>query len=151
MIDDFRKYYFFLSNFSKYATAYEGVVYPTSEHAYQAAKSLDPEVRKQFLESDKPRDAKNLGQEIERRRDWETVKYGIMKKVLFDKFSRHYDIQQKLLATGDAELVEGNTWHDNTWGNCTCDRCYDIEGQNMLGKALMEVRDMLKFQQVFEE
>jgi len=149
-IESFKGYYGFLSNFSKYPTAYEGVLYPTSEHAYQAAKSLDTEIRKKFLESDSPRDAKKLGQIIERRRDWESIKYEIMKKILFDKFNRHYDISQKLLATGTAELIEGNTWHDNIWGNCTCDRCYDIEGKNMLGKALMEVRDSIQFQNIFE-
>lgn len=40
------------------------------------------------------------------------------------------------------EIVEGNYWHDNYWGNCTCDKCKNIEGQNKLGKILMKIRMM---------
>jgi predicted NAD-dependent protein-ADP-ribosyltransferase YbiA (DUF1768 family) len=52
-------------------------------------------------------------------------------------------LRAMLLATGNEELIEGNTWHDNTWGDCSCDACKDIEGKNMLGKLLMKVRDEL--------
>lgn len=149
MIDSFRGYYGFLSNFSKYSTAYDGVVYPTSEHAYQAAKTLYLEERKAFLDFDSPRDAKKLGQTVSKRSDWESVKYGVMKQILYDKFSRHHEIRQRLLSTGESELVEGNTWHDNTWGNCSCDRCFNIEGKNLLGNALMEVRGHLLFEETF--
>ena len=48
----------------------------------------------------------------------------------------------KLDMTGLEEIVEGNYWHDNYWGNCTCDKCKNIEGQNKLGKILMKIRMM---------
>ena len=44
------------------------------------------------------------------------------------------------LATGGAVLVEGNTWHDNYWGCCTCSRCAGRRGRNNLGRLLMKLR-----------
>ena len=77
------------------------------------------------------------------RPDWEKVKDGVMLDILRIKFSKP-DLKQMLLDTGDAYLIEGTTWHDNYWGNCTCDRCKNITGKNMLGKTLMQVRAELK-------
>ena len=54
------------------------------------------------------------------------------------------ELRDLLLATGDEELVEGNYWHDNEWGNCTCPRCKNIPGKNKLGKLLMQVREEIK-------
>jgi predicted NAD-dependent protein-ADP-ribosyltransferase YbiA (DUF1768 family) len=55
-------------------------------------------------------------------------------------------LQEQLLATGDATLVEGNYWHDNYWGSCHCDRkeACKYHGQNQLGKLIMEVRTTIK-------
>ena len=66
-----------------------------------------------------------------------------MKFGLTEKF-RIPELREKLLATGNEELVEGNTWHDNIWGNCSCDCCKKIEGQNKLGKLLMQVREEIR-------
>lgn len=61
--------------------------------------------------------------------------------VLICKFGNP-ELRKILLSTGDEELVEDTTsWHDNIWGNCDCPRCRNIPGQNLLGKALMQVRD----------
>lgn len=53
-------------------------------------------------------------------------------------------LKKKLLATGDALLIEGNTCHDNYWGDCKCEKCKDIKGENRLGQLLMQVREELK-------
>ena len=74
--------------------------------------------------------------------NWDEISYGIMKKILTAKFSVP-ELSEKLKATGDAVLIEGNNHHDNKWGNCLCERCKNKEGQNWLGKILMEVRDTL--------
>jgi predicted NAD-dependent protein-ADP-ribosyltransferase YbiA (DUF1768 family) len=66
-----------------------------------------------------------------------------MKDILTAKFTVP-ELREKLKATGDATLIEGNHWHDNRWGKCTCERCQNKDGQNWLGKILMEVRDSLK-------
>jgi predicted NAD-dependent protein-ADP-ribosyltransferase YbiA (DUF1768 family) len=67
-----------------------------------------------------------------------------MRRILEDKFSgRNPGLRDALVATGDAELVEGNSWHDNFWGVCSCSRCKNKEGQNYLGRLLEEVRASL--------
>ena len=61
-----------------------------------------------------------------------------MLNVVRAKFDQHPDLAQKLLETGDEELVEGNTWGDRYWGVC------GGKGKNMLGKILMRVREELR-------
>ena len=67
-----------------------------------------------------------------------------MYRICFAKFSQNKDLQKKLLDTKDMELEETNWWHDNCWGNCVCDKCKDIIGENKLGKILMRIREELR-------
>ena len=120
--------------------------YPSVEHAYQAAKFLDPELRKPFEnEYLKPGDAKKKARILKRfiRPDWEDVNLGIMEDLVRQKFQAP-DLRLQLLNTGDEELVEGNYWHDNFWGECTCDRCVDKPKTNHLGRILMKIRKELR-------
>lgn len=66
-----------------------------------------------------------------------------MRQLLMQKFA-DVNLRVKLLATEDEELVEGNYWHDNFWGNCSCPKCKDIQGKNVLGTLLMEERERIK-------
>lgn len=141
VIDSFHGEYMFLSNFAKLPCEYEGLWYPTSEHAYQAAKTLIYKERKMIAELDHPDKAKNEGRRLKMRDDWEAVKDGVMFSVLLDKFTRNKEAFLKLMATGDAELIEGNTWHDNYWGDCSCERCCKKQGRNKLGQTLMRIRN----------
>ena len=141
-IDRFGGEHHWLSNFYNHATLYQGTVYLSTESAYQAAKSLDDDVRQQFKMLT-PRGAKELGQTIKKRPDWETYKKTVMYEVLVLKFQDRV-LRKRLLATGDAELIEGNWWHDNTWGNCSCVNCINIEGKNLLGKTLMLIRSQVR-------
>ncbi len=149
MINSFRGNYAFLSNFHYVEVTYEGDKYKTTEHAYQAAKTLDLLVRKEIQKAKTPGDAKRLGQSIEEggivklRRDWDNVKFPIMKLILKQKF-RKENYRNRLLATVDQVLVEGNWWCDNFWGNCSCDKCIEIPGQNHLGILLMKIRNEIK-------
>lgn len=143
MIGSFSGEYEFLSNFHKVDVEYEGIIYPTTEHAFQAAKTMDMGERKRIAALKTPGESKRAGRRVTLRKDWESVKDGIMYDILVKKFSNE-DLKKQLLATGDEELVEGTTWHDNYWGNCTCDKCKNIVGRNQLGKTLMRVRDELK-------
>ena len=141
VIDDFTGDYLFLSNFAMLPCEYEGLWYPSSEHAYQAAKSLIYKERKAISELKTPAESKHEGRRVKMRDDWEAVKDGVMFSVLLDKFTRNKKVFLKLMATGDAELVEGNTWHDNYWGDCSCERCCKKSGRNKLGQILMHIRN----------
>jgi ribA/ribD-fused uncharacterized protein len=139
MIDFFDGEYAFLSNFYNASCIFEEKLYPTVEHAFQAAKSLDHAERDWIAAAGSPGLAKRLGRRINLRPDWEKVKFDVMEECLRSKFADPV-LKQKLLATGDKELVEGNYWHDNTYGNCSCEKCKDIVGRNMLGNILMKLR-----------
>ncbi len=120
-------------------------MYPSVEHAYVASKSFDGTYRKRisFIPGNKAGLAKRRGREVKLRPDWKKVKINIMKKLLHKKFM-YPELRNLLLLTKDEDLEEGNTWHDNFWGNCKCKKCKDIPGQNNLGKLLMEIRKELK-------
>jgi len=110
------------------------VVYPSVEHAYQAAKSFESWYKRGLRETDSPVDAKRMGKGIRLRPDWDSVKVNIMLELLHKKFSQP-DLRAMLLSTGDAELIEGNDRGDKEWG------VYGGDGENLLGKLLMRVRD----------
>jgi ribA/ribD-fused uncharacterized protein len=106
-------------------------------------KTLDIETRKAIAAAPTPGAAKRMGRHVPLRPDWESVKEDVMFLGLCLKFADE-QLADWLLETGDEELVEGTTWHDNEWGNCSCPKCANIEGKNKLGKLLMRVRDMIK-------
>lgn len=132
-IDKFSGPYRFLSNFWLAEVQFEGRTWPSVEHAYQAAKSLDPEYRDQVRFAARPGAAKALGRRVVMRADWEDVKLDIMERLVRDKF-KDPALAQKLRDTGNVELIEGNTWNDTFWGVCRG------AGRNELGKILMKVR-----------
>jgi predicted NAD-dependent protein-ADP-ribosyltransferase YbiA (DUF1768 family) len=65
-----------------------------------------------------------------------------MRNGLAYKFAHHPDLRQKLITTKGKTLIEGNFWHDNTWGDCYCENCKDTKGKNLLGRSLMALRDL---------
>jgi N-glycosidase YbiA len=138
MIDRFSGPYRFLSNFWPARVVLDGEEYPTTEHAYQAAKTFDPAVRRAIALSETPGKAKRAGAAAKCREDWPAVKVEIMLDLLRQKFRRHDHLKEQLLATGDLELVEGNTWGDVFWGVC------NGKGENHLGRLLMRVRHEIR-------
>ena len=118
------------------------------EREYQAAKAKDDKSASKILACEKPfgpGGAKRLGREVELRSDWDEVKFQIMMRLVMTKFLDHPELAKQLLATGDALLIEGNSWHDNIWGNCRCGRPECSEpGLNWLGYILMAVRESLR-------
>lgn len=134
-IDDFNGEYRWLSNFYPASLEIDGLRYLSSEGAYQAAKCADPEARRLFTEQS-PDAAKRMGRLIRIRPDWGAVKLSEMEKVLRAKFTQNPYLARYLADTGDAELIEGNTWQDTFWG---VDQKTG-EGQNNLGRLLMALR-----------
>ena len=143
MIDCFDGHWAFLSNFYWNEIEFEGIKYPTNEHFFQAMKTLDIDERRAIANCLTPGRAKRMGRRVALRSDWEDIKENVMLEGLCLKFADE-QLADWLLETGDAELIEGTTWHDNEWGNCSCPKCKDIPGKNKLGKLLMIVRDMIK-------
>lgn len=138
MINCFEREYAFLSNFYPSPIKYEGIKYPTVEAAFQAAKTSDLHMKMAIATADNPGKAKRMGRKVVLREDWEEIKDKVMEDCLRLKFSDPV-LREKLLATGDEELEEGNWWHDNYWGSCYCSRCGDV-GKNKLGYLLMKIR-----------
>lgn len=139
-ITHFRDKYAFLSNFYAAPVSLDGVDYPTIEHAFQAAKVFDEESRQKIREASTPKGAKVMGRRVKRRADWFDVSLQIMEALVREKFTRHPDLREQLIATGDAELIEGNNWNDKFYG-CVWDKKQERwVGENHLGKILMKVR-----------
>lgn len=145
MIAMFDGKYAFLSNFEQSPFTVDGVTFPTVEHWFQAFKTLNPQEFRNIIAAETPGKAKRMGRHVILRPDWEEVKVDVMREGLRKKFTIP-EFRVKLLATDDEELMEGNTWHDNTWGNCVCQKCQNIPGRNMLGMLLMELRNEIRYE-----
>jgi ribA/ribD-fused uncharacterized protein len=133
----FQGEYRWLSNFWPASVEYDGEVYSSVECAYQAAKTLDLEKRK-LIQAQTAGMAKKIGKGLIVRKDWNEIKIGVMLALLRQKFLNDPKLGERLLATGDRELIEGNWWGDTFWGVC---RGF---GENRLGKLIMSVREELK-------
>ncbi len=129
-IDRFEGNYRFLSNF---------FIEPDGTHVegeYQAMKCRHVDDIMKFV-GISPSEAKKLGRKVELRTDWnDKLKIEIMQKLVRQKFEDNFELAMRLVATGDAELIEGNWWGDKFWGQC------EGVGDNWLGKILMEVREI---------
>lgn len=139
-ISEFRGEFRFLSNFYPATIVMDGLRFTNSEAAFQSQK--EPEKANMYEGLD-PKTTKAMGRKANLREDWDEVKNDVMRRIVKLKFEQNIDLAKKLIGTGDAVLIEGNNWHDNYWGICTCDKCEKIRGNNMLGKILMEIRDEL--------
>ena len=124
----------YLSNFYAASVSYDGMLYPTVEHAYQASKSLDPTTRHLINKAKDPNIAKRMGQSIVVRSDWSDAKIDIMRQLIREKFKNPF-IRWKLKQTAGKGLINENRWNDRFWGVVLG------TGENWLGKILEEVRE----------
>ena len=143
MINEFKGDYFFLSNFYHCHIWFDGYLYHSSEQLYQAHKAVDTSGLMSVQACTSPGDAKRQGKQIKVRPDWDAVKKTYMYSTLLCKFTQNPLLADGLIETYPHSIVEGNDWHDNYWGSCTCDQC--TESINVLGTLLMEVRNVLSF------
>jgi len=133
MISEFQGKNRWLSNFWPCSIRIGAYTFPTLENAYQACKCRNVGDWAKFV-SLTPGQAKRLGKKVEIREDWEECRPYVMLGLLREKFKDPV-LREKLLATKDDILIEGNTWGDIFWGICRG------KGQNILGKLLMQVRN----------
>lgn len=136
IITEFRGDTRWLSNFAPCEVVFCGDTYPSTENAYQAAKTLIEDERKFFTECNAYQ-AKEAGKEVTMRDDWDNVKLKVMLNLNRQKYSQE-PFRTKLLSTGKAEIQEGNDWGDTYWGIC------EGVGANNLGKIIMQIRSELQ-------
>ncbi|AKK72500.1 hypothetical protein OK18_07555 [Chryseobacterium gallinarum] len=131
-----------------------GIVYNTAEHYMMAGKARlfnDSEILKQILEAKTPNQAKTLGRKVKNfdPKIWDEQKYEIVKAGNLLKFSQNQRFKSFLLSTNNKVLVEASPY-DKIWGIGMLETDKRAEnpllwnGENLLGFALMEVRDLLK-------
>lgn len=142
-ITRFRGDYFFLSNFYPCGILFDGLDYPTLEHAYQASKTTVQELRCQIRDAKGPGAAKRMGKALAARPGFFTHGIAIetMEGLVTQKFVRHRTLRGLLLETGTRQLVEGYTGN-RTWGMVHTEQGW--EGDNHLGIILMLVRERIR-------
>ncbi len=130
------KFYVF-NNLSANAIEFEGKLYPTSEHAYQAAKCTSPEGKEAIRNARSPLQAKKLANvtyEADKDPDWEQKKVAVMEAILRVKLAQHSEAAEALAQSGQEDIVEDSPT-DYFWGEGA-----DGSGQNVLGKLWMKLR-----------
>lgn len=138
-IDSFKGEFSFLSNFyGPISIVYDGELYCSAEHAFQAAKCEDDFEKEAIKNCDSPGKAKKLGRRAKLVHNWEKIKLQVMYDIVKRKFLQNPDLAVKLLETKQRKLIEGNWWNDRFWGVCKG------KGENHLGLILMRVRDELR-------
>lgn len=155
MITEFRGDYAFLSSFFQAPIQIplwgEMVTIPDVEHGFQAWKATRREDAFYVAEAPTAKEARSRGRHIDCIPNWDAVKREAMLTLQIKKYRQHPSLKNLLAGTGDQVLVEGNRWHDNYWGSCSCEQCVrkhvgdvtDVLGQNYLGKILMATRMIL--------
>ncbi|MCK5017917.1 MAG: NADAR family protein [Candidatus Peribacteraceae bacterium] len=139
-IESFGGEYEFLSNFYDFPIEFGGKIYPTTEHLFQAGKTNNQAKHEEIRLANTPGLAKKFGRNVVIRPDWPDIREAIMEFALRLKFNDD-NLKRKLLATGDAELIEGNWWGDTYWGVCKG------KGMNKLGIILMKIREEYRREQ----
>lgn len=134
-----REYYTF-SNFSSFMLEWKGVLYMTSEHAYHTEKFTDPEIIEKVKNARSAHDAFQISREYEDkvRPDWLDIRVNVMEDIIRAKVSQHPYVKEKLIESGDREIIE-DSWRDDFWGWGP-----NKDGQNQLGKIWMKVRKEIK-------
>lgn len=139
MITDFREYPF-LSNFYPCKIEIAGLTFPSVENAYQAMKCENWDDMEVFTRI-KPPEAKKLGRKVKMRADFDSIKYNLMRQLLDLKFEDK-DLLHQLWRTTPESIIEGNRWHDNYWGACSCEKCKNEIKFNHLGELLQRKRNV---------
>lgn len=147
-ITSFRGEFMVLSNFSRTPFVVNGTAWPTSEHFFQANKTLNLLHCKEIRDASTPGIAKKMGSprgykgfKITLRENWELIRIPVMEFVVKEKFGQNVRALELLMSTEGHLLIEGNIWHDNFWGNCYCPKCVNKPGLNNLGIVLMNYRN----------
>jgi ribA/ribD-fused uncharacterized protein len=132
--------YYMFSNFAAFAVSYNGRIWMTSEHAYQAAKFDDENVINSIHTALSAHDSKKVAHTYKNqiRANWDETKVAVMEDIVRAKIAQHPYIREKLLSTGSREILE-DSHKDSFWG-----RGADFKGRNELGKVWMKIREEIR-------
>lgn len=130
----------YLATYSNYGFYKDGVYYKTSEHYYQSKKMVDSKIQKQIIEAKTPKEASDIGRNRrnQKKGNWKNIKKQVMFEAVLYKFEQNEELKEKLLSTGNEEIIEETT-KENYWGIGP-----NYDGQNNYGKILCQVRDYLR-------
>lgn len=130
------------SNFAEYPIRISKKMWPSSEHYFQAMKFKDKSDQEKIRKANSPMLAARMGRDRKRtlRRDWKSAKVNVMREAVMAKFTQHQELRERLLATGEAKIIE-HTANDDYWGDGGGGK-----GRNMLGRILMDLRAKLREQ-----
>jgi ribA/ribD-fused uncharacterized protein len=128
---------FVFHNFSSHAIKYNGITYPTAEHAFHSAKFEDEKIKEEIRNAKTPLDVFYLGKKYKylRKENWDDIKVNVLYEILTEKVKQHAEVIKALLNTGTEEIIEDNP-NDDFWGNGK-----DGKGENQTGKILMRIRE----------
>lgn len=132
----------------------DGIVYKTAEHWMMSQKALlfgDTEIYREIMTTNDPGKVQILGRKVKNfdLNIWNENCFAIVLEGNYHKFSQNKQLETFIIATEDAVLVEASPL-DRIWGiglaaaDEYSENPYMWKGLNLLGFALMEVRDKLK-------
>lgn len=132
----FQGEYRWLSNFHPVQiTCNYGLKWPSTEHAYQAYKCGSPKSVHAEISTLSSGAAKRYGQMIDVVPYWDRIKRKVMLELNRYKYTQNLSLKLLLLETRNRYIEETNSWNDKFWGVC------EGEGENHLGRILMQIRD----------
>lgn len=139
--------YGYMSNWYLTRFQYKDVEFISSEQALMWSKAIifgDAETADKILKESNQRKIKDLGRQVQGYNDaeWSSVRYNVMVTILMEKFGQNPELKKKLLETGNEQIFEASPF-DGIWGIKSIDADLKINGENLLGKALMEVRNLI--------
>lgn len=140
VISSFSGRYFFLSNLYQNVTVHNGMYYQSAESAFQASRCCEPSDRRIFADLDgigNGYQAKELIRQFYSTDEYTEQSVANMIDIVSDKFYRNPELLDRLLATGNADIINSNDWHDRFWG---VDKKTGT-GRNWLGLILQTVRN----------
>lgn len=129
--------YGYLNNFRKAPIFIFNVWYKNVEAAYQSQKTNNKVEQEQIRLAPHPNQARELGQKVTIRSDWDDIKYSIMEACVLAKFLQHKDLRERLLSTGTEYIIEDSPI--DAWWGCGPNG----DGENNLGRILMSVRILI--------
>ena len=140
-IEAFTGYFEFLHNNYLTPVLFDGMLFPSATHAFQAARSSDERTRKAILNAESLLVVLKIAKRIEEPENWKMKRLKVMEQIVRDKFRRSKELQEKLKATGNRDLLmtyQEDNDVNHYWG------VVNNKGQNQLGRILMKIRGDLK-------